>query len=67
MSKIKGVSVGFAGLCAGVLRGDFCIGRCGSIASSRSLITWTAAVLFVVMNCRWLCSQEAAGWPTPEA
>ena len=30
-------------------------------------IMWTAAVLFVVMNWRWLCRQEAAGWPTPEA
>ena len=30
-------------------------------------ITWTAAVLFVVMNWRWLCRPEAAGWPTPEA
>jgi len=30
-------------------------------------ITWTAAVLFVMMNWRWLCRQEAAGWPTPEA
>ena len=30
-------------------------------------IPWTAAVLFVVMNWRWLCRQEASGWPTPEA
>jgi len=30
-------------------------------------IPWTAAVCFVAMNWRWLCRQEAAGWPTPEA
>ena len=29
-------------------------------------ITWATAVLFVVMNWRWLCRQEDAGWPTPE-
>jgi hypothetical protein len=28
-------------------------------------ITWTA-VLFAMMNWRWLCRREAAGWPTPE-
>jgi len=29
-------------------------------------IPWTAAVLFVLFNWRWLCRQEAANWP-PEA
>ena len=29
-------------------------------------ISRTATVLFVVMNWRWLCRQEAAGGPMPE-